>query len=93
MLNDDKVSGLRRETYSRVQSILMFDRFLPVMSPEELHRFEDVLRGKSYPDFSDEEVSRWEALLAARDELLDIRVKDAMSKSVEPCRPPKARQS
>lgn len=93
MLNDDKVFGLRRETYSRVQSILMFDRFLPVMSPEDLHRFEDVLSGKSYPDFSDEEVARWEALLAARDELLDIRVKDAMSKSVESCRPPKAKQS
>ena len=35
MLNDDKVFGLRRETYSRVQSILMFDRFLSVMSPDE----------------------------------------------------------
>lgn len=83
MLNDDKVFGLRRETYSRVQSILMFDRFLPVMSPEELHRFEDVIKGKSYPDFSDEEVARWEVLLAARQGLLDIRVEDAMSKAMK----------
>lgn len=82
MLNDDKVSGLRRETYSRAQSILMFDRFLPVMSPEQIHRFEDVLGGKSYPDFSDEEVAEWEVLLAARQRSLDARVDDAISKSV-----------
>lgn len=93
MLNDDKVFGLRRETYSRVQSILMFDRFLPVMSPEELHRFEAVLSGKEYPDFSDEEVARWEALLAERRQSLDARVDDAIAKSVTPCKHPKVKQS
>lgn len=93
MLNDDKVFGLRRETYSRVQSILMFDRFLPVMSPEELHRFEAVLSGKEYPDFSDEDVARWEALLAERQQSLDARVDDAIAKSVMPCKHPKAKQS
>lgn len=92
MLSDDKVLGLRRETYSRVQSILTFERFLPVMSPEEIHQFEEVILGKAYPDFSDEQVSRWEAMLAARDELLDIRVKDAMSKSITPSRHPKAKR-
>lgn len=93
MLNDDKVFGLRRETYSRVQSILMLERFLSVMSPDEIRRFEDVLSGKSYPDFSDEEVARWEGLLAAQKETLDAKVNDAISKSVRPCRPSKAKQS
>lgn len=91
MLNDDKVFGLRRETYSRVQSILMFDRFLSVMSPEELHRFEDVISGKAYPDFSDEEVARWEALLSEKQGAVEAKVEDAMSKSKLPCRPPKAK--
>ena len=93
MLNDDKVFGLRRETYSRVQSILMFDRFLSVMSPDEIHRFEEVLSGNSYPDFSDEEVARWEALLAERRQSLDARVDDAIAKSVTPCKHPKVKQS
>lgn len=93
MLNDDKVFGLRRETYSRVQSILMYDRFLSVMSPDEIHRFEEVLSGKSYPDFSDEEVARWEALLAERQQSLDARVEDAIAKSVTPCKHPKVKQS
>lgn len=93
MLNDDKVFDLRRETYSRVQSILMFDRFLSVMSPDEIHKFEEVLSGKSYPDFSDETVARWEALLAERQQSLDARVDDAIAKSVLLCRHPKAKQS
>lgn len=93
MLNDDKVFGLRRETYSRVQSILMLDRFLSVMSPDEIRRFEDVLSGKTYPDFSDEDVARWEVLLSEKEQALEDKVNDAMSKSVMPCRPPKAKQS
>lgn len=93
MLSDDKVFGLRRETYSRVQSILMFDRFLSVMSPDEIHKFEEVLSGKSYPDFSDETVARWEALLAERQQSLDARVDDAIAKSVTPCKHPKVKQS
>lgn len=93
MLNDDKVFGLRRESFSRVQSILMFDRFLPVMSPDELHRFEDVLGGKSYPDFSDDDVARWEAALAERNAALDARLDDAIRKSVDSCKLPKASKS
>lgn len=93
MLNDDKVFGLRRETYSRVQSILMFDRFLSVMSPDEIHCFEEVLSGNAYPDFSDEDVARWEALLAERQQSLDARVEDAIAKSVTPCKHPKVKQS
>lgn len=93
MLNDDKMFGLRRETYARVQSILMLDRFLSVMSPDEIHRFEELLRGKSYPDFSDEEVARWEDLLAERRQSLEARVNNAIAKSVMPCKLPKAKQS
>lgn len=91
MLNDDKVFGLRRESYSRVHSILMFDRFLPVMSAEEIRKFEEVLQGRAYPDFSDEDVARWESLLSERQQSINARVDDALAKSLEPCRPPKVK--
>lgn len=93
MLNDDKVLGLRRETFSRVQSILMFDRYLSVMSPDEIRRYEEVLSGKSYPDISDETVARWETLLAEQQQALNARVDDAIAKSLMPCKHPKAKQS
>lgn len=63
------------------------------MSPEELHRYEGVLRGESLPDFSDEEVSRWEAMLSERNAALDARVDAAISKSMEQCKAPKVKQS
>ena len=93
MLSDDKVLGLRRKAYSHAQSILVLERFLPVMSSDEISRFEDVLGGKSYPDFSSEEIARWESLHAERQQALDSRVEDAIAKSVMPCRPQKAKQS
>lgn len=93
MLNDDKVLVLRRETYSRAQSILMFDRFLSVMSPDEIRRFEDVLTGNSSLDFSAEEVSRWECLLAEKQNALFAKVNEAMSKSLKPCKHPRVRKS
>lgn len=86
-------SCLRRETYSRVQAMVMFDRFIPVMSPDELHRFEKALGGNYSPDFSDEDFARWEAMLSERRQQLEARVDDAISKSLTPCRQRTAKQS
>lgn len=88
MLRDDKVMGLRRDVYSRVQRFLDMERFMCVMSPEELREFEQVLVGGSYPNFSDEVVERWESLLAER----NSKIEDALAKSTTSCRPPKAKQ-
>lgn len=93
MLNDDKVLGLRRETYSRALDILSYERFLSVMSPDEIRHFEDVLQFKSHPDFSDEDVARWEALLSEQQNALNARVDEAISKSVSSCKHQKAKQS
>ena len=42
---------------------------------------------------SDEEVSRWEAMLSERNAALDARVDAAISKSMEQCKAPKVKQS
>lgn len=89
MLRDDKVMGLRRDVYSRVQSFLDMERFMCVMSPDELRQFEQVLVGGSYPNFSDKDVERWESLLADR----NSKIEDALAKSITPCKHPKAKQS
>lgn len=93
MLTDEKIFGLRREALSRAQSILALDRFIPVMSPEELRRFEAAVSGASCPDFTDEDVAGWKVLLAKRRQSLDGRVDDAIAKSISSCKHPKAKQS
>ncbi len=89
----DDFPCLRRETYSPVRYMVMFDRFIPVMSTEELHRFEKALGGNYSPDFSDEDFARWEAMLSERRQQLEARVDDAISKSLTPCRQRTAKQS
>lgn len=86
MLCAEKVDALRRDVVSHVSRVLDLERFMVVMSPEELHRFEDcILRGAA-PSFSDADVARWESLLADRNAKID----EAILKSSAPCRPPKA---
>lgn len=93
MLNNDKVSALRREAISHVQSILELERYFPVMSPDEVRRYEDALLHNAQFDFSDVDIARWEALLSEKDSLLEARVNDAISKSVRSCKPSKVKQS
>ena len=81
MLNDDKMSDLRYEAFSRVQSIMMFDRYLS-----------EMLHGNSCPDFSIHDITRWEVLLDKKQRAIDKKFNDAMSKSIELCKHPKVKQ-
>ena len=81
MMNDSTILSLQQKALSRAGAILKAERFLPVMSPDEIKRFEDAVLGNSDPDYSDAEVERWEALLAARKWTLEDKVNDAMLRS------------
>lgn len=89
MLNENKISGLRRGVYSSVQRIMDYERFMPVMFPDELREFEECISEGRIPTFSDNEIWEFELRLRA----LNGKVEDAMSKSITPCKQPKAKQS
>ena len=89
MLNDGKISGLRRGVYSSVQRMMDYERFMPVMFPDELKAFEECISEGRIPNYSDNEVWEFELRLRA----LNDKVEDAMSKSITPCKHPKAKQS
>jgi hypothetical protein len=91
MLMEDKVSGVRRDVLSHVQRILDLERFICVMSPDELQSFEKAVSLGSVPQFGDEVMSRWSSELKARNEALLQKVNSAMSKSVSPCSLPKVK--
>lgn len=77
MLNDDKISGLRRGVYSSVQRIMDYERFMPVMFPDELKEFEECIAEGRIPSFSDNEVMGFELRLRA----LNGKVEDAIKES------------
>lgn len=89
MLNENKISGLRRGVYSSVQRIMDYERFMPVMFPDELREFEECISEGRIPTFSDNEIWEFELRLRA----LNSKVEDAMSKSITQCKQPKAKQS
>lgn len=82
MLTDDKLATIRREALSRMQGIMEFEKYLSVMSPDELRRYEDVLQFKASPDFTEEDVNRWNAKLTSRQKTLDEKIEDAISQSL-----------
>ena len=92
MLSDAKEDELRREALNYAQEVLELERFIRVMSPEELRRYEECVTGRRMPDFSPETVSRWESILNERESAIKDRVSTAMNKSDEICRQRTARK-
>lgn len=92
MLMDDKVSDLHRGTINHIQAVLDLERFVPVMSPEELQEYEQVITGHKKPEFSSEARARWIAETAENKQEIDVRVKKAMQQSEELCKQQTAKE-
>lgn len=60
MLSDQHLNDIRRATLSRAQSIFNLERYIPAMSPEQLKRYETAISANRLPDFSDEEIAKWQ---------------------------------
>lgn len=86
MLMDDKVSDLRRGAFNHIQAVLDLERFVPVMSPDELQEYERMITTHSTPDFSQDVRARWLDALHAREQERDARVESAKQQSDELCR-------
>lgn len=60
MLGEGKIASVRREMLESMSAILDLERFMPVMTPEELHEFEQIITTGRKPNFSPDVVSEWE---------------------------------
>lgn len=87
MLYDEyRASDLHKETIAHIQEVLDLERFVPVMSPEELAEYEQVIRGHQQPDFTPAVKARWIERLADQRQAVDERVREAIKQSDELCR-------
>ncbi len=55
MLRDDIRGSVRRDIFAKVDDILEVERLMPVMTAEQLHRFEAAVTTGTKVDFSPEE--------------------------------------
>ncbi|MDR0658814.1 MAG: hypothetical protein LBG18_07790 [Mediterranea sp.] len=86
MIISVKYDDIRKKMHDSISKLLDMEKYMPVMSPEELREFEMIVSGKRKADFSPETVGKWEVLLQQRDEEINARFKAANSKSKGLCK-------
>lgn len=82
MLGEERVSEVRREVLDVLAAVLDIERYMPVMSPEELRTFEAHITAGARPDFSPETIAEWKVKLAQRDEGRCARFAAAYAESI-----------
>ena len=85
MITDNNMSIIRKNIYNNMSRILELERYMPVMSSEELRAFEQTATGKKNVDFSPDVVERWSNLLEQREVALNAKFKAANTKSKKIC--------
>lgn len=92
MLSDDGISSLRKIMHERMLSILEVEKYMPVMSGDELRNYEQVVTGNKEPDFSPELLEKWQGLLQDREDEINTKFKAATGKSDSICKQKKAKK-
>lgn len=65
MLEDAHVATLRSEAMAHARSLIELDRYVGVMTPDDLAHLENALASGRTPIFNDADIARWEALLSS----------------------------
>lgn len=86
MIDDGKLASLQRETLASVQAALELERYIPFMSPEELHEYERAIKTGRKPVYSPDTLSSWRRRASERDKELTAVFAAANAKSNELCR-------
>jgi len=94
MLTDAKFATVRREMFDNMTTLLDLEKYMPVMTAEELHSFERFITGGGKPVFSPDVVSVWEQRLNDREQDIAARFAAAnfTAQDNRRCRQKKAKQ-
>lgn len=86
MLEIGKLFDLQRETLSHIQELLDLDKYIPYMTSEEIHEFEEAVKIGRKPVYSPDTLSKWQRQLSERDNELNARFAAANNKSNTICK-------
>lgn len=78
MLNDEKLTEVRATAQSYITSILEMEKYLPVMTPEEVSQFEQLCIGNTQQQFDPSQITVWQGRLAVREEELNTKFRKAL---------------
>lgn len=87
MLTANGVASVRNGVMGRVQSLLEYEKYIPVMTAEELKQIERAIKKGSPIEYSPDTLASLADRLQAQQDEVNNRIKAAMKKSLKPCRP------
>lgn len=77
---------LQRQAMSHIQSLLDLDKYIPVMTGEEVREFEEAIKNGRYPNFSPDTLSDLQKRLAERTDKVNAIFSQATAKSDSLCK-------
>lgn len=86
MLEIGKLFDLQRETLSHIQELLDLDKYIPYMTAEEIHYFEEAVKIGQKPVYSPDTLLRWQGQLSERENDLNAKFTAANNKSNAICK-------
>lgn len=92
MLEIGKLFNLQREAFAYIQAILEIEKYIPYMSPEELHEYEQAVTSGRKPVFSPDTLFSWQRRASEREKELAVKFTAANDKSDELCKPQTAKR-
>lgn len=87
MLEVGMLFDLQRQAMSHIQSLLDLDKYIPVMTGEEIREFEEAIKSGRYPNFSPDTLSDFEKRLTDRNDKVNAIFTQATAKSDSLCKP------
>ena len=92
MLEIGKLFNLQREAFAHIQAVLEIEKYIPFMSPDELHEYEQAVTSGKRPVFSPDTLSSWQRRASEREKDLAVKFTAANAKSDELCKHKTARR-
>lgn len=93
MLEVGRLYELQRKTFSEAEKLLRLETFLPVMTPEEIHTFEQAVKNSRVPEYSPDTLISLQERATIREKQLNAKFSNAQAKSDELCRQRTAKKS
>ena len=86
MLEIGKLFNLQREAFAHIQAVLEMEKYIPFMSPDELHEYEQAVTTGRKPVFSPDTFSSWQQRASERENKLTAKFAEANAKSDIQCK-------
>lgn len=88
MLEIGKLFNLQREAFAHIQAVLEIEKYIPFMSPEELHEYEQAVTTGRKPVFSPDTLSSWQQRASYKENEITAKFAEENSKSDKLCKRP-----